>query len=1698
MTALCCNVGATSHSNSPIAGWIRHANVFSTLHTPIACAVADLRLASARFASFTETTGSYATDDSVVKMVDSLRQDPERYFSGLALVANFTDSERPNFESWMKQKTGLPNKTLWYIGDDSVAPTAPWYAATTVPEIGLEAIHGIDKVRVGNTWSASADLSAVFAESVTLGRVLVGPPQINKGISLSPGNPYVAVVAPILADPANLSPQWTVNLPAGWNANTTKELPIIQCKTGGLCTVTTGRNSSDPRVGFTGVMRAVDVPMYGPTNASTGTAVTPICPFENGVTPCEAPGTNRHARMIMGRYKMWHAGWTVAPLYGDSIAIGTLARLQSRRYVMAAEDVTGQDGFHFDYTSGTPDAMIAASPATSYAMATRLLGRAPTTQASTDVAQSQSMEFIFTNSSGSSGGSRVRLTTNLHAPTPWRYEGTAFGSGSFLFALDPRPDANETSSCDVDPPFSICPPKLTPRQYKRLTQASRFKSAYVFQAGNRMWHVEVAAPSGFAVDHTVSTFVLVGGVLITLTLTALAIGALWVREEKLKHVQMDAAGKAHELTVAFACHELRNPLHALSGATGLLADDIAELKAVAMVQAANAPAGSPHARAHELVSHVVQLQEDVSTINGSCEQLHQVVNDFTDLQRLRSGRFELQPRPFEVRPLLVRCSQLHAPMARVPFMCAIDPAVQEVAWLDPVRITQILSNGLTNACKHAVTPGADIRVFAWTEPFIEHAADGDGHAGLIQQQQARAQAMMHAVMGPPSILLLNGDSATPAAAPPDMSSFRTDLSAVPVSAWYAGRAPGPAAEREAFGDTASGKASEGRGMFGLRRRRARKAQSDAQAASASSTSSSALSSTTGGRGSAAPVNGVDGWKRCWMVLEISDSGPGLQGKTGETLFEPFVQGKTTAVPVPRNKAAGNKRGATVTPTSASAAPSAGPSVGDCDPQSAGQCSGTASSTATEGGSSGNSPGAGSRAAVAGSGLGLSLTASLVRAMGGQVGLAEHDGRTRFIVRFPTYTRTAAQQAAAEGPAQRLVPYASEVAAEELAAAAAAAAGGAGSGTPGTGDGYGTRDAVDGVDGSHEEPVGASMLLLAGTRRVRYPTGAAAAAAGAGAAQGAMMEMPGYSQRGEARQARVQGASSSRGDHVAIHVGADRDRVQPSSSTSSSLAAAHVLVLSLAATSFPPPSTSTWASPTSALSPSGSATSASPLFRGPNTRGRRDGDRAQESHGSTPGTADPTASGGGQSRVSEAPVRRPSLLSMLQRQQVHRAAASAAASAAAAAGDTISNGGNEGSTRTSAVPAVADWAASAPSRALATVATSSPSAFSATSFNSAMSPAAAAAGGGTRAHVLLPPVRSPTNAATAASRHAPLSTSMSALTFGSSRGTIGTAAAGASADPGFVSADTPVVHQGSDGAGDDRDGGHDGGDAGAAAAGAEVAAAGARSTSTSRRESGRLLPRRSTTEPLHHDESERTFGDGGQDGDGGVHLAASSSAVLTAATLGPARSPWSDRSGTTGLSPGFASGGGALGHASLAIRGRRPSAQSADSSRSVLLATPRYITQARVLAVDDDHTNRRLVQRMLAKAGCECVVLEDGDQVAASLVSTGQLDPSRAAAAGLIVGPRTPLPESPSKAPRPYDIILLDIVMVRSDGVDICRRLKLAGVSVPILAMTANTSERDVIEYRAAGFDKEVTTVGKPFDVGVLAQAVSRCVKRGTA
>jgi DNA-binding response OmpR family regulator len=73
-----------------------------------------------------------------------------------------------------------------------------------------------------------------------------------------------------------------------------------------------------------------------------------------------------------------------------------------------------------------------------------------------------------------------------------------------------------------------------------------------------------------------------------------------------------------------------------------------------------------------------------------------------------------------------------------------------------------------------------------------------------------------------------------------------------------------------------------------------------------------------------------------------------------------------------------------------------------------------------------------------------------------------------------------------------------------------------------------------------------------------------------------------------------------------------------------------------------------------------------------------------------------------------------------------------------------------------------------------------------------------------------------------------------------------------------------------------------------------------------------------------------------------------------------------------------------------------------------------------------------------------------------------------------------------------DLILLDIMMPKMDGLEVCRRVREAGYTIPILMLTAKSQEIDVVRGLEVGADDYVT---KPFSIRELLARVKAALRR---
>ncbi|MCH7839404.1 MAG: response regulator transcription factor [Planctomycetes bacterium] len=73
-----------------------------------------------------------------------------------------------------------------------------------------------------------------------------------------------------------------------------------------------------------------------------------------------------------------------------------------------------------------------------------------------------------------------------------------------------------------------------------------------------------------------------------------------------------------------------------------------------------------------------------------------------------------------------------------------------------------------------------------------------------------------------------------------------------------------------------------------------------------------------------------------------------------------------------------------------------------------------------------------------------------------------------------------------------------------------------------------------------------------------------------------------------------------------------------------------------------------------------------------------------------------------------------------------------------------------------------------------------------------------------------------------------------------------------------------------------------------------------------------------------------------------------------------------------------------------------------------------------------------------------------------------------------------------------DLVLLDIMMPKMDGLEVCKRIRQAGFTIPILMLTAKGQEIDVVRGLEVGADDYIT---KPFSIRELLARIKAALRR---
>lgn len=123
------------------------------------------------------------------------------------------------------------------------------------------------------------------------------------------------------------------------------------------------------------------------------------------------------------------------------------------------------------------------------------------------------------------------------------------------------------------------------------------------------------------------------------------------------------------------------------------------------------------------------------------------------------------------------------------------------------------------------------------------------------------------------------------------------------------------------------------------------------------------------------------------------------------------------------------------------------------------------------------------------------------------------------------------------------------------------------------------------------------------------------------------------------------------------------------------------------------------------------------------------------------------------------------------------------------------------------------------------------------------------------------------------------------------------------------------------------------------------------------------------------------------------------------------------------------------------------------------------TKPQILIVDDEQSIRTLLDYNLTQAGYETIMAMDGEE---AIEKVKQMKP---------------------------DLILLDLMLPKIDGIEVCKMLRNQQINTPIIMLTAKSEELDKVLGLEIGADDYMT---KPFSPREVVARVKAVLRRTTA
>lgn len=115
----------------------------------------------------------------------------------------------------------------------------------------------------------------------------------------------------------------------------------------------------------------------------------------------------------------------------------------------------------------------------------------------------------------------------------------------------------------------------------------------------------------------------------------------------------------------------------------------------------------------------------------------------------------------------------------------------------------------------------------------------------------------------------------------------------------------------------------------------------------------------------------------------------------------------------------------------------------------------------------------------------------------------------------------------------------------------------------------------------------------------------------------------------------------------------------------------------------------------------------------------------------------------------------------------------------------------------------------------------------------------------------------------------------------------------------------------------------------------------------------------------------------------------------------------------------------------------------------------------ILVVDDEPSISTLIQYNLEQEGFRTDIARDGEEALQKI------------------------------SEEPFDLIVLDIMLPKVSGIDVCRAVRSEGILTPILMVTAKSDVQDIIEGLNTGADDYITKPFSPKELVARAHAILR-------